>query len=188
MQAMRSWTTALSSACAVGLLIAWLTAAIKAQPAATLAEVPPNYADHPAPVQPLPYSHKTHLALGLSCAICHTRTETSPQAGLPAAATCMSCHTSIAANRPAIQALAQFAAAGDPIPWVRVYEVLPGITWSHTPHLEAGVACGACHGDVAALDTLAMTTSVTAMASCIGCHEARAVATTCATCHAWPME
>jgi hypothetical protein len=188
MQRTRDWITALSGASTAAVLIAWLSTGVNAQPAAAQPEVPANYAAHPAPDQPLPYSHKTHLALGLTCDTCHAGTQAGAQLGIPAAATCMSCHSAVAADRPAIQALARFAAAGDAIPWVRVYEVLPGVKWAHQPHLDAGVGCGACHGDVAALDALAMTTSVTAMASCIGCHEAHAAATSCATCHAWPIE
>lgn len=107
--------------------------------------------------------------------------------GFPPTSTCMSCHGTVAADRPAIKKLAEFARSGEPIPWVRVYRVLPGVTWSHAPHLAAGVDCGACHGDVASLDRMAMTTSVVAMGSCLGCHEAHKVSTVCYTCHAWPV-
>jgi hypothetical protein len=33
--------------------------------------VPDNPSPHPAPEQPLPYSHKQHLAFGLECKACH---------------------------------------------------------------------------------------------------------------------
>jgi hypothetical protein len=165
--------------------LSWFGIGTRAQAPASPA-VPRNVAADPAPEQPIPYSHRVHLALGLTCGMCHTGGETTAQMGLPPTSTCMSCHTAIAADRPAIQRLATFAAALEPIPWQRVYEVLPGVTWSHAPHVTAGVACAACHGDVAELDAMRMTTSVTAMASCIGCHESRAVGTACATCHAWP--
>jgi hypothetical protein len=46
--------------------------------------------------------------------------------------------------------------------------------------------CVMCHGNVAQLDAMAQTTSVVAMASCIGCHQAHNAGTACATCHAWP--
>ncbi|HJT89754.1 MAG TPA: cytochrome c3 family protein, partial [Bryobacteraceae bacterium] len=151
-------------------------------------QVPANVAIAAAPVQPLPYSHKTHLAQGLQCRTCHTNPDPGGQMTFPSTATCMSCHSRIAKGRPAIMKLAEFARSNQPIPWVRVYRITPGVTWSHRRHLQAGMQCAMCHGDVAQLSTMAETTAVTAMASCIGCHQAHNAATTCATCHAWPRE
>jgi hypothetical protein len=70
---------------------------------------------------------------------------------------------------------------------VRVYTVLPGVEWTHRRHIEAGMKCEACHGAVAQLDQMAMVTSVTAMGTCINCHQAHSAATTCVTCHQWPQ-
>ncbi len=175
-----------SAFCAAVLLV--LTLGARAQQTRVVQEVPDNVAMHPAPEQPIPYSHKTHLALGLVCETCHANAESSALLGFPETSTCMSCHNSIATDRPAIIQLAEIAASDQPVPWKRVYRVLPGVIWAHQPHVEAGVQCGACHGNVAQLDTMAMTTSVISMASCISCHQARAADTACATCHAWPLE
>ena len=41
-------------------------------------EAPDNLAEHAAPAQPLPYSHKKHLALGLRCQQCHTNPSRFP--------------------------------------------------------------------------------------------------------------
>ena len=176
----------LGALCAAVLLV--LTLGARAQQTGVNQEVPDNVAMHPAPEQPIPYSHRTHLALGLVCETCHVNAESSALMGFPETSTCMSCHNAIATDRPAIIQLAEIEASGHPVPWERVYRVLPGVTWAHQPHVEAGVQCGACHGNVAQLDTMAMTTSVTSMASCISCHEGRAADTACATCHAWPSE
>jgi hypothetical protein len=35
---------------------------------------------------------------------------------------------------------------------------------------------------------MAMTTSVTTMASCISCHQSHKAPVVCQTCHAWPSE
>ncbi|HEY6946812.1 MAG TPA: hypothetical protein VI431_16865, partial [Candidatus Acidoferrum sp.] len=37
----------------------------------TKSMVPDNPSEHPAPTQPIPYSHKKHLAFGLECKTCH---------------------------------------------------------------------------------------------------------------------
>lgn len=147
-----------------------------------------NFAPHPAPEQPIPYSHKTHLALKLQCQMCHTNPDPGNQMTFPATSTCMTCHANVAKDKPAIVKLAEFSKSGQPIPWVRVYQVTPGVTWTHRKHFQAGMQCIMCHGDVSQLDAMAQTTSVTSMGSCIGCHQAHSAPTACATCHVWPAE
>jgi hypothetical protein len=149
-------------------------------------EVPDNYAVQQAPEQPVPYSHKTHLALGLTCETCHTNPESDVLMGFPETDTCMACHNTTATEHPGVKQLTEFSNTDQSIPWERVYQVLPGVTWAHQPHAEAGVQCESCHGDVSQLEVMSMTTSVTSMASCISCHENRGAETACATCHAWP--
>jgi hypothetical protein len=149
-------------------------------------QVPGNPAPPPAPAQPIPFSHKTHLAIELSCKDCHSNPEPGNLMTYPASAKCMECHEVVATNKPSIQKLAQFAKSGQPISWVRVYRVLPGVNWGHRKHLQARMQCVMCHGDVSQLDSIAITTSVTSMASCIGCHQAHSAPTACRTCHSWP--
>jgi hypothetical protein len=100
----------------------------------------------------------------------------------------MGCHKTIAADRPAIQKLAEFAQSRQAIPWVRVYEVTEGVTWTHRKHLQAGLQCGNCHGQVGEMPQMSMATAVTTMANCIACHQSHNAPSTCQTCHAWPAE
>jgi Class III cytochrome C family len=153
---------------AISVLVLALCA--RAQQGAAKQEVPDNLAAHPAPKQPIPFSHKMHFGLGLACQQCHINPDPGAQMTFPATSTCVTCHTTIA----------------DPIAWVRVYQLTPGVTWTHRRHLQAGMQCIMCHGDVAQLDTMAQTTAVLAMASCISCHQAHNASTACALCHAWP--
>jgi hypothetical protein len=139
----------------------------------------------PAPVQPIPYSHKTHLALGLQCQFCHTNPEPGKLMTFPPASTCMSCHRTVAADKPSIRQLAGFAASGKPVPWVRVYRLPDYVYWSHATHVvDAGVTCGECHGPVASRDVIARETAITTMAGCMACHNKRQVFTDCGDCHA----
>jgi len=136
-----------------------------------------------APAQPLPYSHKTHLALALRCADCHTNPAPGDRMEFPETAVCMDCHTTIAKDRPAIQKLAEFAKSKQPIPWARVYVVSAGVYWNHRSHLDAGVKCETCHGPVAQMDVMANVTNVTTMAGCVECHRQMKAGTGCAFCH-----
>ena len=163
--------------------------AVQAQPPApATSAVRANLAPHPAPEQPLPYSHKTHVGMGLPCQLCHTNPAPGKQMTFPATATCMNCHATMVTDRPAIKKLAEYAKSKQPIPWVRVYKVLPGVTWTHRKHLQAGVQCETCHGAVGDLDAMSETTAVTGMASCVSCHQARSVSAACTVCHAWPAK
>ena len=99
--------------------------------------------------QPLPYSHKVHMAQGLACKDCHSMPDPGDQAGLPAVSRCMVCHTTIAKDRPAIVRLAEFAKKQEPIPWKRVYRVPDYVAFSHKAHVEkARAVCETCHGPV----------------------------------------
>lgn len=136
-----------------------------------------------APAQPLPYSHKTHLAMGLKCSDCHTNPDPGDRMDFPATAKCMSCHATIAKDKPAIQKLAEFAKSKGPIPWVRVYVLPAGTYWNHRSHLDAGVKCETCHGQVAKMDVMENVTNVTTMAGCVDCHKQMKAGTGCEFCH-----
>lgn len=178
----------------ITVMLAFTAAVLPARQSSTSAkmqdkitqEVPNNPSPHPAPEQPLPYSHKTHLALGLTCATCHTNPDPGRLMTFPATSTCMQCHKATAKNKPAIQRLTEYSNSGEHIPWVRVYTLLPGVQWSHRRHLQAGMKCEMCHGQVAQMERMSEVTSVTTMYSCYHCHQQHQANTVCETCHVWP--
>ena len=144
--------------------------------------VPDNPSEHPAPTQPIPYSHKKHLALGLNCKDCHTNPEPGRLMTFPDTDKCMLCHATVAKDKPAVQKLVSDAKTTQRIPWVRVYMVLPGVAWSHRPHLGAGVTCETCHGQVRELEQMSEVTSVITMYVCLNCHERNHAKSACETC------
>jgi Cytochrome c7 and related cytochrome c/Class III cytochrome C family len=137
----------------------------------------------PGPEQPIPYSHKTHLALGLKCSDCHANRDPGREMGIPEASKCMACHTTIAKDKPSIQKLAGLFKVKQPIPWIRVYSIPSGVTWSHRDHLKAGLNCKLCHGDVAQLAVMTRLMNVTTMDGCIGCHKDNQADASCGVCH-----
>lgn len=142
---------------------------------------PRKVAESAPPVQPIPYSHKTHLALrGLECKNCHTNPDPGHMMTFPATSKCMVCHVKMA---KAIRKLTEFAKSQQPIPWVRVYAVPSFVRWNHGTHLEAGIKCEVCHGQVAQMDVTVEATIVTSMFGCIDCHEKNNTRTGCDTCH-----
>jgi hypothetical protein len=154
-----------------------------APPQAAKSIVPDNPNPHPAPEQPIPYSHKKHLAMNLECKMCHTNPEPGKLMTFPDTGKCMQCHVAVAKDKPSIKKLAEYVKSKQTVPWVRVYTVLPGVTWTHRAHLNAGVKCETCHGQVQEMDAMAEVTSVTTMYACLNCHEMNHAKSACDTCH-----
>ncbi len=150
--------------------------------------VPENVAAAPAPEQPLPFSHKTHLASGLMCMNCHSNPDPGARMGFPATSDCVVCHSAVATDKAAIKQLLSYEESGEDIPWVRVYKIASHVTWSHRTHIDAGMQCETCHGDVRETEVMAESKATRAMATCIGCHQAHDAAVECVSCHAWPTD
>ena len=149
-----------------------------------LAIAPDAFEDVPAPVeQPLPFSHKTHVGLGMQCRDCHVIPEPGFAASYPAESTCMACHRAVKADSPHIQRLKKFQTEGKPIPWERVYWVPDFVWFSHASHVEdAAIACETCHGPVAERDVL-FQEKPTTMAACMECHARSNASNECDLCH-----
>jgi formate-dependent nitrite reductase cytochrome c552 subunit len=132
--------------------------------------------------QPVPYSHKQHISLGLKCAECHKNAEPGETMGLPASNVCMNCHVAVKKESPHIQKLAESAKTKKPIPWVRIYQ-LPGyVYFSHRVHTDAGATCQTCHGPVAERDELKKEVDIS-MGACMECHRQNKASNDCKLCH-----
>jgi hypothetical protein len=139
--------------------------------------------DKEPPEQPLPFSHKAHAGtLKLKCKMCHPNPDPGEVMRIAAASVCMSCHSAIKTDSPAIQKLAAFAKNERPIPWVRVYEIPSYVNFSHRAHLETGNACEDCHGPVAERDRLFREGDIS-MGGCMKCHQLKKVSVDCTFCH-----
>jgi Cytochrome c7 and related cytochrome c/Class III cytochrome C family len=134
--------------------------------------------------QPIAYSHKKHIALGLQCLDCHSMADIGPAATIPSVTKCMLCHAKIAADKPEIKKIAEFAAKGREIPWVRVYgfESQALVKFNHAPHIRAKVECATCHGDMTQADTAQKLVNHN-MGTCLTCHRQKGASQDCATCH-----
>ena len=132
--------------------------------------------------QPVPYSHKTHLALGLECASCHSNPDPGESMGYPPESFCMTCHQAIKAESPHIQKLAAAAKENKPLPWVRVYQLKEYVYFSHRVHIQASTTCETCHGPVRERDVIAREVEHN-MRSCVACHQAKKARDDCKACH-----
>ena len=99
--------------------------------------------------QPVMFSHRHHSGeLKIDCRYCHTSVEKSWFAGVPPTATCMTCHSQLFTDSPLLQPVRESAATGQPIAWNRVHVLPDYVYFNHSIHVNKGVGCTTCHGQV----------------------------------------
>jgi hypothetical protein len=120
--------------------------------------------------QPVQFSHEHHVAgLGIDCRYCHTSVDTSTFAGLPATKTCMTCHSQIWTNAELLEPVRASWRTGEPLKWTRVNDVADFVHFPHDLHVNRGVSCVSCHGQVNEMPLMWKTKSLQ-MEWCLECH------------------
>ena len=122
--------------------------------------------------QNVPFSHQHHAGeLGIDCRYCHTGVETGAKAVVPPTHTCMSCHSQLWTNAELLAPVRQSMASGRPLSWNRVNRLPDYVYFDHHAHVNNGVPCAACHGDVTRMP-LTRQASPMSMGWCLQCHRA----------------
>lgn len=122
------------------------------------------------PLQPVAFSHATHGAqTGLDCRYCHDGVERSWYSNLPSSATCMNCHNQVLKDDPRLAPVRESFQSGRPIPWVQVHKLPDFVYFHHAAHVNRGVSCLHCHGQVDQMDEIKHTQPLT-MSFCLNCH------------------
>ena len=120
--------------------------------------------------QPVPFSHKHHVAgLGIDCRFCHTSVEEAGFAGLPPTKTCMGCHSMVWKDAPMLEPLRESYRSDQPIPWIRVHDLPDFAYFDHSIHVKKGIGCTTCHGEVDEMPLMWRTETLN-MDWCLGCH------------------
>jgi hypothetical protein len=114
--------------------------------------------------------------------MCHVNPDPGEMMTFAPASKCMSCHSTIKADSPAIQKLAEAAKANREIKWARVYQIPGYVFFSHRAHLEASGTCVECHGPVNTREQLFRETDIS-MGGCMNCHRAKKASLDCTYCH-----
>ena len=122
--------------------------------------------------QQVPFSHQHHAGeLGIDCRYCHVGVETGARAVVPPTHTCMSCHSQLWTNAALLAPVRESLATGKPLVWSRVNR-LPGyVYFDHHVHVNNGVPCAACHGEIRRMPLTRATAPMT-MGWCLDCHRA----------------
>jgi hypothetical protein len=126
------------------------------------------------PTQPVPYSHALHVGtLGLDCRYCHTFVDRSAHANIPAPSVCMNCHSpdlgNILSDSPRLAPIRDSYASGQPVEWVKIHNLSDYAYFNHAVHVNRGVSCVECHGQINDMDTVAEAKPL-GMSFCLDCH------------------
>ncbi len=120
--------------------------------------------------QPVPFSHKHHVAgLGLDCRTCHTTVEVAAFAGIPPTQTCMSCHSQIWADSPMLEPVRASLRTGVSLEWTRVHDLPDFVYFDHSIHVKKGMGCSTCHGRVDQMPLMRRENTLH-MDWCLDCH------------------
>ena len=122
------------------------------------------------------FSHQIHAGkLGMDCRYCHTNVDKSAEANIPPVSTCMGCHTDgmLAPSYDPGEKVEFVRTAWEEdasIPWVRIHKVPDYVrNFPHHVHINAGVSCYSCHGQIEAMPIVYQAHSLS-MAWCLDCH------------------
>jgi hypothetical protein len=160
------------------VLLWWAALCAMQAPQQSARRVPPI-----PPVQPIPFSHKTHAGtLDLECKLCHANPDPGEMMRIASPSVCMQCHASVKSSSPAVQKLAEAARDRREVRWARVYAIPPYVFFSHRSHAESGNTCVQCHGPVAERDELYREGDIT-MGGCMNCHREKKASLDCSYCH-----
>ena len=123
------------------------------------------------PTQPVPFSHSIHVKqLGLDCRYCHDGVEKSWYSNVPAADTCMNCHSAVRADDPKLEPVrASYKDANKPVEWVQIHKLPDYVYFNHSVHVNRGVSCVECHGRVDEMDEVRHEKHFS-MTFCLDCH------------------
>ena len=120
--------------------------------------------------QPIQFSHERHVAgNGIDCRYCHSSVEDSSFAGIPPTKTCMNCHSQIFAKSPFLEPVRESFRTGKSIEWTRVHDLPDFVYFNHSIHVNKGVGCTTCHGQVDRMPLMWQEKSLQ-MEWCLDCH------------------
>ncbi len=128
------------------------------------------------PDQPVPYDHKLHVGqLGMDCRYCHSFVESSGHANVPTSQVCWNCHRSVKLGSPLLEPVRRSADetyelfTGEPVRWKRVHQAPDYVYFDHSVHVNRGISCKSCHGDVGEMRVVEHA-EAQSMSWCLDCH------------------
>ncbi len=166
----------------------------------------PSKVIFPEQTIPLRFFHDKHLAQEIDCATCHEKALDSVSSsdqlvpvGAPGEDACQTCHdfsTGAQADPPSAcetchanyapvwkddRKKDDFRAVNNP----PAAMILPQghIKMNHKLHVDKGIACATCHGDLKNVQVATVANAMPVMMTCMECHDGKQASDNCRTCH-----
>ena len=122
------------------------------------------------PQQPVFFPHSVHAdQLGIDCRYCHHDVEKSWYSNIPGPGVCMNCHNQVLATDNRLAPIRESATNNTPVPWVQIHKLPDFAYFNHSVHVNRGVSCVECHGEVHKMDEVAQAKPLS-MRFCLNCH------------------
>jgi hypothetical protein len=122
------------------------------------------------PRQPVAFPHDIHATqLGIDCRYCHSAVEYSWFSNIPASSTCINCHSLVLKDSPKLELVRESFRTGKPIRWVQVHKVPDYVYFNHSVHVNRGISCVKCHGQINHMEEVVHAKSLS-MTFCLECH------------------
>ena len=166
----------------------------------------PSHIIFPDQEIPIRFFHDKHLAEDIDCTMCHDAAESSisandilvpvgfegeeictnchdfesGKAGEPPAA-CTTCHVDFKPEFPAgVKPWESTRAINKP---ASIHIPKPNLKMNHKVHIDKGIACARCHGDLKSVQVATRENSLPLMNTCMECHDGKQAPSQCRTCH-----
>lgn len=128
------------------------------------------------------FSHQLHAGeLGIDCRYCHSHVEESSHSNVPSVATCFGCHSpeklkvsvgdgaGAELHNQRVAFIREAYNSNESIPWRRIHLVPDYAHFPHHVHVNAGVSCYSCHGQIVGMPVVYQAESLS-MGWCLDCH------------------
>ena len=188
----KQWLVVAAATLSLGMVAVAATQQPAQDTAAPDTAAPAAEAPADGTVQPIQFPHNVHAGTyQIQCLYCHFSATRSVDAGIPPVSTCMGGHMIVRGDPDTptaaeITKVVGYAERGEAIPWVRIYKVRDHVKFPHLRHVNAGVACQTCHGQVQEMGVIterAPEWGANSMGWCVSCHVENNVRRDCTVCH-----
>jgi hypothetical protein len=81
----------------------------------------------------------------------------------------MNCHSQVKKDSPLLEPIRKSYETGEPVEWVRIHKVPDYVYFNHAVHVNRGISCVECHGQINEMEVVYHAEPLT-MAFCLECH------------------
>ena len=105
----------------------------------------------------------------MKCLFCHHTAENNTFSAIPTTQSCMICHVALRTETELMKPVIISYDKKKPIEWIRIFKLPEYTHFNHSSHINAGMDCASCHGEIEKMETVYRDRDFT-MKWCLDCH------------------